>query len=78
MTEVAGAGGEMVEVVEVEIGEEGGGLGPGAVVDIEVGESARDHNFKMRMGISQWMIWIGTTKAAKFDSKVETNYNILP
>ena len=64
----------MVEVVEAEKGEEGGGSGPGAVVDIEVVGSARGHNFKMRMGISQWMIWNGTTKAAKFDSKVEINY----
>ena len=71
MTEVVGAGEEMVEVVEAEKGEEGGGSSPGAVVDIEVVGPARDHNFKMRMGISQWMIWNGTTKAAKFDSKVE-------
>ena len=61
MIEVAEAGGEVeVEVVEVETGEGEGGWGPGADVDIEVGEPAQDHNLKMKMVISQWMIWNGT------------------
>jgi hypothetical protein len=65
------AEGEMeVEVVEVEVGEEGGGSDRGAVVGIEREGTARDYKFKMMMGISQW-----STRAAKiFDCNVETNY----
>ena len=65
------AGGE--EEVEVEVGEEGGGSDPGAVVDIGRKGTARDHNFRMKMGISQWMI----RTARIFDCKVKTNYNFI-
>ena len=75
MIELAVVVGEEVELeeVEVEVGEEGGGSDPGVVVDIGRKGTARDHNFRMKMEISQWMI--GTARI--FDCKVEASYNFV-